>query len=93
MAEEKTKKSHSCTVPMKLRHSTPSFPIESYIENSTKAAKLPLRCKKIMVVGPSDSGKTTWIAPILEIMDYQHVASITRETSSDNNCFNSTAIH
>ena len=34
-----------------------------------------------MAVGPSDSGKTTWIAPILEVMDPQHVASITTETT------------
>ena len=34
-----------------------------------------------MAVGPSDSGKTTWIVPILEVMDPQHVASITSETT------------
>ena len=43
--------------------------------------KFPFKCKKIMAVGPSDSGKTTWVAPILEVMDPQHVASITNETT------------
>ena len=42
--------------------------------------KFPFKCRKIMAVGPSDSGKTTWIGPILEVMDPQHVASITTET-------------
>ena len=29
--------------------------------------------------GPSDSGKTTWLTPILEIVDKENVATVTRE--------------
>ena len=32
-----------------------------------------------MCVGPGDSCKTTWIVPILEVLDEEHVATVTRE--------------
>ena len=41
--------------------------------------KFPFKAKKMILVGPSDSGKTTWIVPILEILDDEHIASVTRE--------------
>ena len=41
--------------------------------------RFPFKAKKIMCVGPGDSGKTTWIVPILEVLDDEHVATVTRE--------------
>ena len=32
-----------------------------------------------MCVGPPDSGKTTWIVPILEVINRQHLATCTDE--------------
>ena len=33
----------------------------------------------MLCVGPSDSGKTTWLVPILEVLDDEDVATLTRE--------------
>ena len=33
----------------------------------------------MLCVGPSDSGKTTWIVPIMEVLDEEDVATLTRE--------------
>ena len=33
-----------------------------------------------MCVGPSDSGKTTWIVPITEVLDEEHIATVTKES-------------
>lgn len=41
--------------------------------------KYPFKSKKIVCVGPSNSGKTSWIAPLLEVMDREKVATVTRE--------------
>ena len=41
--------------------------------------KFPFKYKRMLVSGPSDSGKTTLIVPILEVLDEDKVASVTRE--------------
>ena len=41
--------------------------------------KYPFKSKKMVLVGPSNSGKTSWIAPILKMMDMDNVATVTRE--------------
>ena len=41
--------------------------------------KFPFKCRKIMCQGPSDSGKTTWLCPITEILDEEHIATVTKE--------------
>ena len=41
--------------------------------------KFPFKAKKMLCFGPSDSGKTTWLVPILEILDDEEVAMVTRE--------------
>ena len=33
-----------------------------------------------MCVGPSDSGKTTWLVPITEVLDEEHIATVTKES-------------
>ena len=42
--------------------------------------KFPFKCRKIMCVGPSDSGKTTWLVPITEVLDEEHIATVTKES-------------
>ena len=41
--------------------------------------KYPFKAKKMVCVGPSNSGKTSWLSPILEILDMDKVATVTRE--------------
>ena len=41
--------------------------------------KMPFKAKKIMLVGPSDSGKTTWVEPILACLDDDKVVAVTDE--------------
>lgn len=41
--------------------------------------KFPFKSKKMVCVGPSNSGKTSWVAPILKMMDMENVATVTRE--------------
>ena len=41
--------------------------------------KFPFKCAKMLCVGPSDSGKTTWIVPIMAVLDEEDVATLTRE--------------
>ena len=41
--------------------------------------KFPFKAAKMLCVGPSDSGKTTWLVPILEVLDDEDVATLTRE--------------
>ena len=43
------------------------------------SGKWPFKRKKMMCVGPPDSGKTTWIVPILEVINRQHLATCTDE--------------
>ena len=40
---------------------------------------IPFKARKIFCVGPGDSGKTTWLEPILTILDEEKVASCTDE--------------
>ena len=41
--------------------------------------KYPFKSKKIMCVGSSDSGKTTWVEPILQVLDEEKVNAVTDE--------------
>ena len=41
--------------------------------------QFPFKAKKILVQGPSNSGKSVWIVPLFEILDSENIASITRE--------------
>ena len=41
--------------------------------------KYPFKSKKMICVGPSDSGKTTWLSPILAVVDPDHLATATNE--------------
>lgn len=41
--------------------------------------KFPFKFKKILCVGKSDSGKTSWLIPILEILDKSKIATLTKE--------------
>ena len=41
--------------------------------------KFPFKSKKMVCVGPSNSGKTSWLVPILEVLDIDKVATVTRE--------------
>lgn len=39
----------------------------------------PFKTKRMLVHGPPDSGKTTWVEPILAVLDETKIASVTRE--------------
>ena len=39
----------------------------------------PFKARKILCQGPSNSGKSVWIIPIMEVMDEENIASLTRE--------------
>ena len=41
--------------------------------------KMPQKCRKLVVEGPRDSGKTTWASVFLAIIPLRFVVSITRE--------------
>ena len=41
--------------------------------------RIPFKAKKIFCIGPSDSGKTTWLEPILEVLDEEKVVTCTDE--------------
>ena len=41
--------------------------------------RMPFKARKIMCVGESDSGKTTWIEPILACLDEDKVVAVTDE--------------
>ena len=41
--------------------------------------KFPFKFKKILVCGQSDSGKTSWLVPIVEVLDKAYVVTLTRE--------------
>ena len=41
--------------------------------------RFPFRARKIFCIGPSDSGKTTWLEPILEVLDEEKVVTCTDE--------------
>ena len=39
----------------------------------------PFKRKKMMCVGPSNCGKTTWLEPILSVVDHRKLATCTDE--------------
>ena len=41
--------------------------------------KFPFKSKKIICIGKSDSGKTSWLIPIIEILDDKEVVTVTNE--------------
>ena len=41
--------------------------------------QFPFKAKKMLVQGPSNSGKSVWIVPLFEILASENIASITRE--------------
>ena len=63
--------------------------IENSFEGDTKALFLnklyqllfpiPHKVRKIVAVGPKDSGKSTWVLPFLALMKPSEVATITKE--------------
>ena len=43
------------------------------------SGRFPFKARKMFCVGPGDSGKTTWLEPILAILDEEKVATCTDE--------------
>ena len=43
------------------------------------AGKMPHKCRKLVVCGPKDSGKTTWASLFLAVIDRTYIASLTKE--------------
>ena len=41
--------------------------------------RIPFKTRKMFCVGPSDSGKTTWLEPILQVLDEEKVGTCTDE--------------
>ena len=41
--------------------------------------RIPFKTRKMFCVGPSDSGKTTWLEPILQVLDEEKVVTCTDE--------------
>ena len=41
--------------------------------------KFPQKVRKMFCVGPSDSGKTSWLTPILAVLDEEKVVTCTDE--------------
>ena len=41
--------------------------------------RFPFRAKKMFCIGPGNSGKTTWLEPILAVLDEEKVATCTDE--------------
>ena len=39
----------------------------------------PFKRRKMVMTGPPDSGKSTWLAPILAVIDQRHLATCTDE--------------
>ena len=39
----------------------------------------PFKRKKMVMTGPPDSGKTSWLEPILAVVDRKHLATCTDE--------------
>lgn len=43
------------------------------------AGRMPHKCRKLVVCGPKDSGKTTWASLFLAVIDRIYIASLTKE--------------
>ena len=41
---------------------------------------MPWKQKKMVVTGPPDSGKSSWLEPILAVLDRRHLATCTNES-------------
>lgn len=46
------------------------------------------KTKKLCVIGPKDSGKTSWVAPFQGIIPISRIATITRERQFSTQCVN-----
>lgn len=65
-----------------IRNSLDAFHFSTFIQMLYQlllTGKFPFKAKKIVCVGPSNSGKTSWLTPILAVMDMDKVATVTRE--------------
>ena len=43
------------------------------------AGKMQHKCRKLLVCGPKDSGKTTWVSVFLTVIDRTYIASLIKE--------------
>ena len=43
------------------------------------AGRMPHKCPKLVVAGPKDSGKTTWLSVLTGVISPRYIATVTKE--------------